>query len=158
MALAAGVLGEEEMQGLVWTGVQFTRDFPIDYSLLLVRSPASCAGAQIASRPGLQGLPASFLLGILHQVACPCHVSSMAMLMPRVPLLMQVWRALALEEWSVALFLLETRFSCCPAHLDLTPGMHLEIHAVLDCYTISVSMVYITSSVKIEREFDCFGF
>ena len=51
--LAAGVLGEEEMQGLVWTGVQFTRDFPIDYSLLLVGYPANCAEATTALRSGL---------------------------------------------------------------------------------------------------------
>lgn len=134
MALAAGVLGEEEMQGLVWTGVQFTRDFPIDYSLLLVRRPASCAGAPIASRPGLQGLPASFLLGILHQAACPCHVSIMAMLMPRLLLLRRVWRALALEECFVALA--ESRCLCCHARLEHMPDMHMETHAVLDCYLV----------------------
>mmetsp|Transcript_209 Transcript_209/g.607 ORF Transcript_209/g.607 Transcript_209/m.607 type:complete len:640 (-) Transcript_209:933-2852(-) len=30
-----GVRGEDEMEGLVWSGIQFTRDFPIDYTLLL---------------------------------------------------------------------------------------------------------------------------
>ena len=36
---AAGVPRVEEMEGLVWTGIQFTRDFPIDYTLLLVLTP-----------------------------------------------------------------------------------------------------------------------